>query len=122
MMNSSTVNSLFGNDGKPKFNVRKEDKQALQENLGKEHMANKDFMFCVKHFKGAALLDTLSMNACVVSCMRDRLTTREGSSFANFVDKRGTNRCMLALVQEKGWTSKCPKHTRKQNPEKRKID
>ena len=77
-------------------------------------MVNKNFITCVKHFKGAALLDTLSMNVCVVSCMKDRPTTSDNK------DKNGMNCCMSALVQEKGWKLKSnnPKHTRKQHPKK----
>ena len=123
-MNSSTVNGLFGNNGKPSFEILTHDEKALQENLGKECVVNKDFMSCVKHFKGTALVDTLSMNTCVVSCTKDgptETTTKEGSSFANFAEKKGTHHCMSALVQEKGWTSKHPQHTGKQNPKEQKT-
>ena len=55
--------SLIGNDGKLTFSVSKNDKKALKEKLGNKFVMNDQFLACVQQFQGAALINTLSMNA-----------------------------------------------------------
>ena len=66
--------SLFGNNGKLTFTVSEDDKKALKKGLGKDFVMNDEFLACVQHFQGAGLIHTLSMNAHVVACMKDRPT------------------------------------------------
>ena len=110
--------SLFGNNGKLTFTVSEDDKKALKKGLGKDFVMNDQFLACVQHFKGAGLIHTLSMNACVVACIKD---TPTGDAIDDHHNKNGMLRCMSAVVQQKGWESKNPKKTNKRKRKPKKV-
>ena len=57
-------------DNKPVFQLDQKDADLLKAELSEDFVINDHLLRCVEHF-GKTLLESLSMNACMASCMSD---------------------------------------------------